>query len=286
MLFSFIRGLKFPSNLLSHPLLLTQAALLGLIILPPAVNATGSNTSDKSPMFSAAQQEEIGQIAAMYLAQHPEYLTAAQETLRQNQIVAQNQKIASAVSGNTSALLAKNGPEKGPANSHVAVIIFSDYQAHDSLKLESVIDSFSQQHPNVRFIYKEFPITAGRWTASGTAAIVAQQTWNDKGAEAYFSIRKKLFAIHHGEGQLSEADIAHVMKETHIPELKPGIESQALRADINSNLKLGQNMGMTTSPVVIVLPQTVVSDNKVSVFNHVPSNEQLNKAIEMAGVNG
>lgn len=270
---------KLFATLFVRSFVIVLNTVVGLTMLSPVAHAGSS-----AETFSAAQQEEIGQIAAMYLAQHPEYLTAAQETLRQNQIVAQNQKIASAVPNNTNTLLADSSPSLGSKDSSVAIVVFSDYLMSDCQKLDVIIDNFKQRHPEVRIINKEFPITTGRLPVSGEAAMLAQQVWQENGAKAYYAVRKALFASQHGEEKLTQANIAHVMQEAHIPKLKKDSEILALRTEINANLKLGQDMGMTTAPVVIVMPQKSVSGEQVSVFNRVPSNEQLVQAVKIANV--
>ncbi|AJR00380.1 Putative exported protein [Enterobacteriaceae bacterium bta3-1] len=279
MLLPFNRCSKLRATLFLPSSILARYAFIGLSLLTPLAHAATPTAA-----FTEAQQEEIGQIAAMYLAQHPEYLTAAQETLRQNLVTAQSQKIASAVSENANLLLTDSSPSLGAKDSAVAMVVFSDYLSSDSQKLDAIIENFRKQHSDVRVIYKEFPITTGRWPVSGEAAMAAQQVWHESGAKTFNAVRKSLFAIPHGEVKLTEADIANVLQKAHIPELKPGKEILALRAEINANLKLGQDMGMTTAPVVIVMPQKSISGDQVSVFNRVPSNEQLVQAVKIADV--
>lgn len=279
--------LSVPNALSPKAMRLSFMGLLvaGVTVVAPGVQASETRVDGNSntPAFTPAEQEEIGQIAASYLAQHPEYLVAAQETLRQNQIIAMQQKIGLAAPAAADALLHdKNTPSIGPANSSVAVITFTDYQSEDSRALDSVMAKFIQHNSHVRVINKEFPLSLSRWPVSGEAALAAQQAWNEKGAEGYYALRKALFATGHVDGNMTNEDVHAAMKTAKISYFKEHEQVKKERDELNANLELGQDLGMTIAPTVIVMSQKGASASTTTVFTRAPTEEQLAQAVALA----
>lgn len=64
-------------------------------------------------------------------------------------------------------------PFKGPAQPGVTVVIYSDFQCPHCRELHSAIRSFEQRYPQVRFVFKDFPLTEIHPWAM-TAAIAAR----------------------------------------------------------------------------------------------------------------
>ena len=61
-------------------------------------------------------------------------------------------------------------PSKGPANARVTIVEFSDYQCPHSRQLYTIMQAMEQKYPQVRIVYKDFPL-AGIHPWAMTAAI-------------------------------------------------------------------------------------------------------------------
>lgn len=274
-------------------LLRRSALLLALMAAGGGLSATWAAEAPTQPVpattaggFTPEQQQAIGELAATYIANHPEYLVAAQQTLQQQQAVAQQQAITQMVLQHQDTLLQDSAtPSTGPAAARVAVIEFSDYQCVYCSRLAPVMDAFMREHPDVRFINKEFPIFASRWAASGQAAVNALAVWDRQGAKGYYTFRRALFATGHVEGKLTTADIAAALGRVG---MKPaaGATKKALEARLDANLSFGQVLGLTGTPAVIVMPQQGASPDNITIFTGLPQPDSLVQAVTRANAAG
>ncbi|MBV8044839.1 hypothetical protein [Pluralibacter sp.] len=146
-------------NTFSRPL----ALLLALTCAAPAV-AAGTNAS-----FSDAQQAQIGPLAeayftahpdklgeavATYLANHPEFLVAASENLRQRQQVAEQQAQVQMVLQHQAQLLSMDSPSVGPKDAKASVVMFFDSQGSNYSAMAPMVEQLVKANPDVRFIFK------------------------------------------------------------------------------------------------------------------------------------
>jgi len=139
--------------------------LAGLIAMPGLAAAADSAT------FTDAQQQAIGKIASDYIIAHPEVLVQASQKLQAQQQQQQASDSLTAVLANAPALLQdKDTPSYGPKDAKVAFVEFFDYQCLYCSHMAPLVEQTIKANPNVRFVFKEWPIFGDRWKASITAA--------------------------------------------------------------------------------------------------------------------
>ncbi|WP_213793655.1 thioredoxin domain-containing protein [Klebsiella aerogenes] len=225
--------------------------------------------------FTPQQQNQIGQIAedyfaahpekaseaiSLYLAEHPEFLVAAEENLRQRQQLAQQQTLQQMAILHQQELLNPNTPSIGPENARAAVIMFFDYQCVYCSKIAPIIEDIMKQNPGVRFIFKELPILASHWPVSGYAARVGEKIWREKGGKAYLSYHNALYATGHVEGKLTTTDVnsaaAPYLSPQQLKILVHAETSTAEVAALSANAQLAQQLNITGTPAFVVLPQS------------------------------
>lgn len=73
-------------------------------------------------------------MVATYLAEHPEFLVAASETLHQRQQIAQQQAYVQLALQYRAELLSSNTPSVGPADAKAAVVMFLITSARGAAK--------------------------------------------------------------------------------------------------------------------------------------------------------
>lgn len=83
----------------------------------------------------------------------------------------QQQALVLQIMDNQAALLRDaDTPVVGPDNAKVAVIEFFDYQCIYCSRLAPVMEQVMKASPDVRYVFKEWPIFASRWENSEKAA--------------------------------------------------------------------------------------------------------------------
>ncbi len=275
--------------------------LAGLMLLAGAFVAPAVH-AEASPAFTPAQQAQIGQLAesyftahpdkmgeimGTYLANHPEFLIAASESLHQRQQIAQQQAYVQLALQYQSDLLSENSPSVGPKNARAAVVMFFDYQCAWCSKMAPVIEQVMKANPDTRFVFKEFPIFASRWPASGLAARVGEQIWLNKGGQAYVAWHNAMYATGKVEDELADQDIITLaqpyLTAQQIAAVKEQHDNGPVHDALLINRGLAQHMGFTGTPAFVVMPQTMNPDVKqISVIPGSTSQDMLLMAIQKA----
>lgn len=231
-------------------------------------------------VFTPEQEARIGEVAADYLVAHPEILVQVSQKLQAQQQERQQQQAALKVMDNQEALLRDPGtPVIGPETATVAVIEFFDYQCVFCSRLAPTMEKVMKAHPEVRFVFKEWPIFASKWQNSEKAALQGLAIWKSRGAEGYLRYHNGLYHSGHIEGDLTASDIDAAVKVA-------GGSTLALddfRAQLEQNNTLAQALGLTGTPGLIVMPVSGSVPSTITVFPGLATEAQLKAAIQKAG---
>lgn len=225
--------------------------------------------------FTPAQEIRIGEVAREYLLAHPEVLVE----INQKQQEKQQQAMTAAVLSHQDALLnGKTTPSYGPVDAKIAFIEFFDYQCSVCARQAPVIESLMKANPQVRYIFKEWPIFAQHWEPSLTAAKTGLQLWQEKGAEAYLAYHNALYATGHDEGKLTQADISKAVAQAG--QLK-GQNNDMLEV-LSRTDSLALSLGLRGTPTMIVMPVKGATADKVTVIPGGTDQVSLQMAIDKA----
>ena len=113
-------------------------------------------------------------------------------------------------------------------------------------------------NPNLRVVYKEFPIFGDTSIYASKAAMAA----NKQGK--YLAMRDGIFATGKIEGALTPADIDAVAKQIglNMAQYKQDISSKAVQASIDETYHLAQQLGLQGTPAFIIAPTPKIGDAK------------------------
>ncbi|HCM4645657.1 TPA: thioredoxin domain-containing protein [Salmonella enterica subsp. enterica serovar Panama] len=242
------------------------------------VSGVAGAAEKSAAAFTPEQEARIGEIAKDYLLAHPEVLVEVSQKLQAQQQEKQ-QAMTAAVIQNQAALLNDKGtPSYGPADAKVTVVEFFDYQCIYCARLAPELEKVIKASPDVRFVFKEFPIFGQRWPASLSAAKTGLQVWKRKGADAYLHYHNAIYATGHNEGKLTDADISAAAKAVKF-DAKTAHDVQGTLDGINT---LAQQLGFSGTPALVVLLSTGASADNVTVIPGYTSAEALLQAIRHA----
>ncbi|WP_333854361.1 DsbA family protein [Leclercia sp.] len=238
-----------------------------------------AQASAPQPVFTPEQEARIGEIAAEYLVSHPEVLVAVSQKLQAQQKARQQLQFAVRVMDNQMALLNEaDTPAFGPENARVAVIEFFDYQCVHCSSVAPELEKVMKTHPDVRYIFKEWPIFADRWENSRAAAERGLSVWKQKGAEAYVTYHNAIYATGKNEGNLTKEDINRAAAKagwhnTGKDNFTPLLEK---------NDALARALGLTGTPGIIVMPVTGTTPKNITVIPGAVSEQSITTAISKA----
>ncbi|EDG5078208.1 thioredoxin domain-containing protein [Salmonella enterica subsp. enterica serovar Bovismorbificans] len=276
-----------------HALKLSRLAMLtlaGVAVSASAIAADSAPTSQIGPTAEAyivSHPDKVGEVVATYLAEHPEFLVAASETLHQRQQIAQQQAYVQLALQYRAELLSSSSPSVGPNEAKAAVVMFFDYQCSWCSKMAPVVENLIKANPDTRFIFKEFPIFSSRWPVSGLAARVGEQVWLTQGGAKYLDWHNALYATGKVEGALTEHDVynlaQHYLTPTQLAAVKEAQSSGAVHDALLTNQALAQHMDFSGTSAFVVMPQTQDGDVKrVTVIPGSTTQDMLQMAIQKA----
>lgn len=236
--------------------------------------------ADTPPVFTPEQQAQIGKIAADYLVAHPEVLVQVSQKLQEQQQAQQQQALVTNVLANQQALLAdKNTPVVGPQDAKVAVIEFFDYQCVYCSHLAPELEAAMKHSPQVKYIFKDWPIFADRWVNSLKAAERGLAVWQQKGPKAYITYHNAIYHSGHFEGALTDNDIDTATKAAGAA---TDIHAKDAQGIFSASNDLAQKMGLTGTPGLIIMPVKGASTDNTTVLPGAVSAGEITAAIERA----
>ncbi len=229
-------------KLLRNPLALAGAFLLSAL-LGAAIFA-----AIQAMLPGAGKRGEIERIVRGYILSHPEIIPEAIDKLRAGEAAKAEQAERDAQKAVPASLPALHKPYgsawAGNPNGDVTVVAFMDYACGYCRASLPGIEDLIAKDPNVRVVYREFPvlgpdsITAARW-----ALAAAEQG-------KFLAFHEALYA----EGSPSEQTIAAAAAKAGLDmsAARKSINSPAVAAEIKANHALGQKLAMTGTPSWVI----------------------------------
>ena len=110
--------------------------------------------------------------------------------------------------------------------------------------------------PDVRYLFKEWPIFGGRWEASLQAAQQGLTVWQKKGPQAYVTYHNAIYATGHNEGKLTAEDILAAASKAGLAASVPGDHSASLEKTVTwqRNWDSPERRGSSSCPLAGRLP--------------------------------
>jgi protein-disulfide isomerase len=235
--------------------------------------------SNESASISPTEREKIEEIVHQYLLKKPEVLVEAMQVLQRKQYeqaqetVKQTQQAAASFAN---ALFHQaNDPVSGNPNGKVTVVEFFDYQCPHCIDMAPVMDSIIKANPDLRVVYKEFPIRGPVSEFAARAALAA----NLQGKYAEFS-----HALLTSGQQLTQDSIMQIATGLGLDmsKLKKDMDDNKIKDQLKSNIKLAQDLKLFGTPALFVGKTNAKGNEPI---NYVPGQvdqTQLQQMIDKA----
>ncbi|EGG6885653.1 thioredoxin domain-containing protein [Salmonella enterica] len=263
----------------------TLSALAGLVLLSGqvmAAEAPPSTDGHTGGVFTPEQEARIGQVAADYLLAHPDILIQVSQKLQAQQQDRQIKAMTAAVLANQDALVNdKDNPSYGPADAKVVLVELFDYQCVVCSQEAPELEAVMKARPQVRYVFKSWPIFAQRWENSLKAAQKGLKIWKSAGADAWLAYHNGIFATGHYEGALTSEDISSVAAAA-LKGHKIGGGDVNTKTILDNNNRLAQQLKLQGTPALIVMPVKGATEKNVTVIPGGAGQETLLKAIDKA----
>lgn len=227
--------------------------------LAPAIAAIAlacAVTGASAQSFTEPQRTEIQKIVREYLLSNPEVLEEVSAELSKRQAVAEASKQASAVKKHSETLFkSPRGVVIGNRDGDVSFVEFFDYNCGYCKRAMTDMMDLMKADPKLRVVLKEFPVLGqGSVEAAQVAIAVRMQ---DPTGKKYLDFHQKLLT---GRGQADRARALAAAKEAGLDmaRIEKDMTSPEIRATLEENLKMAEDMGLNGTPSYVIGDQVVV----------------------------
>jgi protein-disulfide isomerase len=225
------------------------APVLALALLGAPVLASAQS-------FTDAQRSDIEAIIRSYLVAHPEVLEEAMNELQKRQTAAEAAKHEASIEQNAEAIFnSPRGVTLGNKEGDVAFVEFFDYNCGYCKRAMADMLDLMKNDTKLKVVLKEFPVLGeGSVEAAKIAVAVRMQ---DPSGKKYLDFHQKLLG---GRGVADKARAMAAAKDAGLDtaRIEKDLASPEVKATIEENLKLAEEMGLNGTPSYVIGKQIVV----------------------------
>ncbi len=253
--------------------LFTAGALAVAMTSPAAVAATDT--------MSDAQKKAIENVVHDYLVKNPEVLVEVSQVLQQKQQKNAQDQAKSAVLDNANALFNGTVTVVGNPTGKVTLVEFFDYQCIHCVKMAPALANLVKKNPDLRVIYKEFPIFGDSSVTASKAALAAGM--QGKYVQMHDALLK-------AGKRLDDKTVMAKAKSVGLDmgKLKKDMDSKEVAAMLDANRELADKMHLQGTPAFVIASTPAGKFNAKSEPTFIPggsSEDVLQGMIKKASMN-
>lgn len=198
---------------------------------------------------SPEERAKIEQVVHEYLLKNPDVLMEVIQVLQKKQYeqaeLAMKKTQALASSFANPLFHQASDPMRGNATGNITVVEFFDYQCPHCVEMVPTIDAIISANPNIRVIFKDFPVRGPMSEFAARAALAA-------------NLQGKYDALSHAmltSTQPLTQDLIYTMAKNSgldVDKLKKDMDSPAIDAQLKANVKLAQDLKLFGTPALFI----------------------------------
>jgi protein-disulfide isomerase len=226
-------------------------------LLAPALIALaclGAPTAASAQSFTDTQRSDIETIVKNYLIAHPEVLEEAMNELSKRQAAAETQKHEESITKNADAIFnSPRGVTLGNKDGDVTFVEFFDYNCGYCKRAMADMMDLLKNDPKLKVVLKEFPVLSEGSVDAAKVAVAARM----QDPKKYLDFHQKLLG---GRGPADKARALAAAKDAgyDTAKLEKDLASPEVKATIEENFKLAEDMGLNGTPSYVIGKQVVV----------------------------
>ena len=204
--------------------------------------------------FTDTQRSDIQAIVRSYLIAHPEVLEEAMNELNKRQAAEEAAKHEAAIGQNADSIFnSPHGVVLGNKDGDVAFVEFFDYNCGYCKRAMADMLDILKSDPKLKIVLKEFPVLSeGSVEAAKVAVAVRMQD-----PKKYLDFHTRLLG---GRGPVDKARALAAAKDVglDVARIEKDLANPEVRATIEENMKLAEDMGLNGTPSYVIGKQVVV----------------------------
>lgn len=196
--------------------------------------------------LSADQVDAVETLIHDYIMDHPEIILEAVKAMRAREEAAVKASAKQALVARRGELIGDaTAPVAGNPDGDVTLIEFFDYRCGYCKAALTVVRQILREDPDLRMVFKEFPILSKESRVAARAALAAERQG------LYFEFHNALMGA---RGSYSMDHILEVAEEVGLDtdQLVEDMKDPAIEAAIGANADLARALGITGTPTFVV----------------------------------
>jgi protein-disulfide isomerase len=197
--------------------------------------------------FNDAQKTQIQGIVHDYLMKNPEVIADAVQGLQQKQMDKMKVKGQEAALKNAAALFKQaSDPMAGNPDGKVTLVEFFDYQCPHCVDMDPDLIAVMKANPDLRVVYKEFPIRGPMSLFATKAALAAAKQGK------YLEFHEGLMKIAQSMTQDKIMELAKTLG-LDTKKFKTDMDGAVVEAQVKGTYKLAQDLQLYGTPALFVV---------------------------------
>ena len=170
-----------------------------------------------------------------------------------------------------------NDPVAGNPHAKMTIVEFFDYQCGHCVNMAPVIQSILKNNPDLRIVFKEYPIRGPQSELASRAALAA-------------NMQGKYFAFNHAlltSGMdMNEKNILALAKSKglDVKKLKTDMNSKAVKDLIQDNLTLAKELGIAGTPAFFIGKTDAQNTEEVNFVLGEMTQSEMQSALHKSGL--
>jgi protein-disulfide isomerase len=257
---------------------LTSFAAL-LVAVSTSSYAANPPSANNNVSVSPAERAKIEEVVHEYLLRKPEVLVEALQILQRKQYeqaeqtVKQTQKTASSYI--TGLFHGQNDPVAGNPNGKITIVEFFDYQCPHCIDMAPVMKDIIKANPDVRVIYKEFPIRGPMSELAARATLAA----NKQGKYNELS-----YALLTANQPLTQDLIDQLAQKSgiNVEKMKKDMNDSSINKQLDETIKLAKDLKLFGTPAFFIGKTDATNKSDIAYVPGQMNQKQLQDAIDKA----
>jgi protein-disulfide isomerase len=218
--------------------------LSGLVLVFAAAAPAQESVSIQAPLSEGSRQA-IEQLVHQYLLQHPDVVRESVRLGEERERVAQQERTKAAVLARLKDIQQDPSSPVVGKGGGVTVVEFFDYHCGYCKRTESAIRKLLADHPDIQFVFKEFPILGAESSLAAKAGLAAAKQGG------YLKFHQALMDL---SGPITMAAIEELAGKQGLDanRLKADIESADVQSILTRNHDLARDLGVRSTPTFVI----------------------------------
>ncbi len=209
-------------------------ALLAMMTLPLAAQA------------DTLSEDRVKELVLEAIRENPEIVLEAVQIIEQREQQRQAAAAASVLSDNRDVLENDpNAPVLGNPDGDVTVVEFFDYNCPYCRRVKPEIEALLAEDPNVKLVYREWPILGEGSVFAARAALAARE--QGKYEEFHWALMGM-------QGRAEEASVIRVAEEVglDIAQLRRDMQAPEIDDHISASMEMSRDLGFNGTPSFVI----------------------------------